>query len=84
MSSPEIEYTMMTVEGFMERPSLELIAQKLGISTDDLDPGFGVNLIDPAGGVYCVQVRLGSEMRSLRKFDSSEGPWSSPRIDTFN
>jgi hypothetical protein len=74
---------LRSVEGFSEPPSIETVAEKLGVSPNAIDQAYGVILIDPSRGMYCVQVR---EPQPPNKSDTSSpynGPWASPKIDTF-
>ena len=74
---------LRTVEGLTEAPSVETVAKLLGVLPEDIDQEYGILLIDPNRGTYCVQVKdnLPDDQPSDgKRFD---GPWSSPKIDTF-
>lgn len=69
---------LVSVEGFSEQPSLEAVAESLGLSSDEIDPSFGVVLIDPRAGKYCVQLK--DEPSSHTQLPEDSGPWSNPPI----
>jgi len=72
----------MTVHGIDGPPTLESAAQELGVAVDDIDPDFGVVLIDQTRGLYTVQVHADHIPEQLER-ESYQGPFSNPRIDTF-
>lgn len=73
----------MTVHGVDGPPSLEAAARELGVTIDDIDREFGVVLIDPARGLYSVQVDVDRLPEQVALDDPYRGPFSNPRIDTF-
>ena len=82
MCTDDIPMALYSVEGFNLPPSPEVVAEKLGISPSDIDRAFGVILIDPKRGMYCVQARVDQSKQS--EFSSPHiGPWSSPKIEGF-
>jgi hypothetical protein len=74
----------MTVRGDDGPPTLESAARQLGVSVADIDPEFGVVLIDPTRGLYSVQVDGDSIAdRTGGSEEPYQGPFSNPRIASF-
>jgi hypothetical protein len=74
---------LMTVQFEDGPPTLESAARQLGIPPEAVDGTFGVVPIDPARGLYGVQVdatQLPDEIATDGRF---RGPFSSPRIEPF-
>ncbi len=62
---------------------LESAAYQLGILSADVDASFGVTLVDPLEGVYCLKVdaaKLPLGFAGRRPF---QGPYSIPRVSAF-
>jgi hypothetical protein len=74
---------LMTVHGTDGPPSLADSAKQLGLSVDDLDPGFGVLPIDPTRGLYSVQVRADRVPPETETAQPYHGPFSNPKIAPF-
>ena len=74
---------LMTVTGTEEPPSLEAAAGQLGVTTNDIDKAFGVVLIDPQQGLYCVQVRADTLPADIAVRKPYQGPFSDPAIAPF-
>jgi hypothetical protein len=74
---------LMTVRGTDQAPSLADAAAQLGVAAEDLDGSFGVVPIDPANGLYSVQVRSDRLPAQTESSQPYRGPFSNPRIDTF-
>jgi hypothetical protein len=65
-------------------PTLAEAAKQLGVAESDLDATFGVVPIDPARGMYAVQVRTDKlPKRSGQGESDYRGPWSNPKIEPF-
>jgi hypothetical protein len=66
-----------------KKPKLRQIAEKLHIVETDLDPEFGVVLIDPDKQQYCIMI----DAEVLKKIDPDseiQGPFSNPRIEPMD
>lgn len=75
-------YGLVTVEGFDSQPSLDTVADSLGVAVSQIDEQFGVLLIDPVKGMYCIQLK--SQQGDMRGIDHSHGPWANPPIEPFD
>lgn len=75
--------SLFMVEGFSTPPSLEAVAERLGIPLASIDQQFGVVLIDHRSGQYCVQIIDTQAPGTTNLTDSQDGPWSSPPITEF-
>ena len=75
----------MTIVAPGGAPDLAQAAAQLGVSVQDIDPTFGVVPIDPARGIYAVQVREDKVPAppKVAKSADQKGPWSNPRIEPF-
>ena len=78
-----VQMALLTVEGFSEPPSLETIAIQLAVAPEDIDRSFGVVLVDPKRGMYCIQIRADRLTTESNRTVSYDGPWAAPPIDTF-
>jgi len=75
---------LMTVHGSNGQPSLAQAASELGVSIGDVDDQFGVVPIDPAEGLYAVQVKESSvETGRAGARGGYQGPYSNPEIAPF-
>jgi hypothetical protein len=74
---------LMTVHSTDGPPTLESAAHQLGMAVEDIDATFGVVLIDPARGLYSVQVNAERVPHHREQDEPHRGPFSNPRIDTF-
>ena len=76
---------MFTVDWPQGAPTLQEVAQVIGLPPSYLDESFGVRLIDPKTHTYAVLCR--SEACADRATGSAgpgvEGPYSNPGIGTF-
>jgi hypothetical protein len=74
---------LMTVHGTGKPPSLEDAARQLGVALEDVDASFGVVPVDPANGLYGVQVRADRLPPATEAAQPYRGPYSNPRIAPF-
>jgi hypothetical protein len=74
---------MMPVHKSDGAPSLAEAASELGISVADIDQQFGVVAINPAQGLYAVQVKESSVGSADRGGEPYRGPYSNPKIAPF-
>ena len=82
----EAPMVLMTVHGSDGAPSIAQAASELGVSVADIDDKFGIVPINPAEGLYAVQVKESSvDARGTGDADRSKyrGPYSNPRIAPF-
>ena len=82
----EAPMVLMTVHGSDGAPSIAQAASELGVSVADIDDRFGIVPINPAEGLYAVQVKESSvDARGTGDADRSKyrGPYSNPRIAPF-
>jgi len=73
---------LYTLSSRDKAPMLNEVMTEFSLLSDEIDQEFGVQLIDPVAGDYCVLI----EEEALKKIDSQydiEGPFSNPKIDTF-
>ena len=71
---------LMTVHGLNGQPSLAQAAGELGVSVADIDQHFGVVPINPAEGLYAVQVKGSSIRNDEAASGDYRGPFSNPEI----
>jgi hypothetical protein len=71
---------LMTVHGLNGQPSLAQAAGELGVSVADIDRHFGVVPINPAEGLYAVQVKESSIRNDEAARGDYRGPFSNPEI----
>lgn len=71
---------LVTVRLSNAQPSMEEAARHLKVSETELDPNFGVVLIDPENQTYAVMVneRVAGDAASA---EGAAGPFSNPRIE---
>lgn len=74
---------LMTVHGTGGPPSLEDAARQLGVGVEDVDATFGVVPVDPANGLYGVQVRGDRLPQGTESAQPYRGPYSNPQIAPF-
>ncbi len=74
---------LYTIEAQQGRPTMAEVAQTLQVQEADLDPSFGVVLIDPKRGLYTVRVRSQSGVRPGTDNPQVKGPFSDPPIGHF-
>jgi hypothetical protein len=79
----EQKTALMTVTGTAGPPSLAEAAAQLGVSVEDLNAGFGVVPVDPAHGLFTVEVDADRIQESFDKKGTFRGPFSNPRIGHF-
>ncbi len=82
MPQPD-EMVLMTVQGHEGAPSLAAAAEQLGVQAGDLDPSYGVVMVDPSRGLYSVLVRADRLPESSGESGEFRGPYSNPRIVPF-
>jgi hypothetical protein len=75
--------TLMTVTGANGPPTLEAAAAELGVTIEDIDSSFGIVLVDPQRGLYCVQVRADRLPAEAGAGEPYRGPFSNPKIAPF-
>lgn len=73
---------LFTIQNEQGAPSLEEAARKLGLAASDLEDAFGVVLLDPKRGMYCVQVR-GEKVDQVAEGEEKQGPFADPEIKPF-
>lgn len=64
-----------------KEPSIEDVAEKLGVKKDDIDEEYGVIEIDPDQNLYSVMVEESAITDAGG--EGVEGPFSNPRIEPF-
>lgn len=65
------------------KPELRQIAEKLFIAETDLDPEFGVVLIDPDKHLYCFMIDV-TVLKKINPDSGIQGPFSNPKIETLD
>ena len=78
MAGPDM--ALMTVTGVNGPPSLEAAASELGVTVDDIDKSFGIVVVDPQRGLYCVQVQADRLPTASGSSKPYRGPFSNPKI----
>jgi hypothetical protein len=71
---------MYTIEAPHGQPTLAQVAQILQVHKSDIDPSFGVVLIEPKRGLYTVRVCEQSSAKPDPKDPRVKGPFASPGI----
>jgi hypothetical protein len=71
---------LITIES-PEPPDLARAAGLIGVELDAMDAEFGVVPIDPARGLYCVQVDGERLPRDFSERQPFSGPYANPRIE---
>jgi len=74
---------LYTVEAPSGPPSLADAAARLRLAVSDLDPNFGVVLIDPARHLYAVSTLTDIGAHRPPSAPGVAGPFANPRIDPF-
>jgi hypothetical protein len=74
---------MYTIEAPHGRPTLAQAAQMLQVHESELDPSFGVVLIDPKRGLYTVRVCEQSGAKPDTTNPRVKGPFANPGIGHF-
>lgn len=72
---------LFTVKLDDDAPTVADVCRHLGVSEGDIDPEFGVVLIDPDDKRYAVMVDEAVVAKTTRATDVA-GPFSNPRIET--
>ncbi|MEV5410358.1 hypothetical protein AB0K60_16155 [Thermopolyspora sp. NPDC052614] len=75
---------MMTVR-LPKGATLATATEKLGLSENDVDTGYGLVLIDPARSLYGLRVtdEAARKVNPTDKADKDEGTYADPRIEPF-
>ncbi len=73
---------MVTLRLEPEQATLEEVRRLLGLAPEEVDPGFGVVNISPAGHLYTILV---DEAAAGRVADAGlvEGVYGNPRVEPF-
>ena len=67
-----------------EPPSIHDLELKFGLKKNDLDPEFGIVLIDPEKSIYSILVNQ-EVVAKLSGYEGDlRGPYSNPRIEPMN
>lgn len=74
---------LMTVFGKSGPPTRSVAAEQLGIAAADINPDYGVVLIDPDKNMYAVMVRADRLPSGGEPQNPYSGPFSDPRIEPF-
>ena len=74
---------MYTIEWPQGQPSLADAAHALHVQESDLDPSFGVVLIDPKSNAYTVLCRPQACAAMAKPEPGVKGPFANPGIGTF-
>jgi len=77
------EMVMMNVEGWQSPPSIEQVAEQLGLANSAIDAGFGVILVDPENKIYTVRVDKSVLSKNEQQIEGVSGPFSDPKIAPF-
>ena len=73
----------MTVTSEDGPPTIEAAARQLGVTVDAIDAAYGIVPIDPARGLYSVQVDSAKLPPETPSEGVYRGPFSNPRIEHF-
>jgi len=73
---------LYTLTGLNQSPTILEAATMLGTTPDAVDPNFGIILIDPTRGRYCVNVHNSAQL-DQSKWIGVEGPWSDPGVNAM-
>lgn len=79
------KYVLMTVRSEGGNPTLGDAAAQLGLTAGDLNPEFGVVSIEPAQGLFAVEVSAdrATQASTFSPDNAYQGPFSNPRIAPF-
>lgn len=74
---------MFMLTGFKNEPVIKNIVENLGVNERDIDTDFGVQVVDPATGDYCILVeeRLAEKLNA--KYQCVDRPLSLFDIEAF-
>jgi hypothetical protein len=75
--------TMYTIDWPRGTPSLQEAASALKVQPSDLDPGFGVVLVDPKTNTYTVLCRAATCSSAAGADGMVKGPFSNPAIGGY-
>ena len=73
---------MLTLRLQPEEATLDAVVRRLGLCEGELDPDFGVVLIDPDRDLYAVLVNEEGAARAAGAV-GVEGPFANPQIEPF-
>ena len=79
----EAPMVLMTVHGSDGAPTIAQAASQLGVAVADIDDKFGIVPINPAEGLYAVQVKESSVGAGHADSREYRGPYSNPPIAPF-
>ncbi len=74
---------LVTLHGRNIEPTVEELMSEFGLTADELDTEYGVQMIDPAAGDYVVLVDQVAAQRIASEYAEVSGPYSDPKIETF-
>lgn len=74
---------LMTVFGTNGPPARSVAAGQLGVAPADIDPDYGMVLIDPDKKMYAVKVRADRLPHGVEQEKPYRGPFSDPKIEPF-
>src|SRR5258705_10532738 len=72
---------LMVVQSSTGRPSFAQAAEQLGVSAGDIDPKFGIILIDTKNLLYAVKVRADKLPPGIENAIPFRGPYSDLTIE---
>ena len=75
------KFEIFCINAQSSAPSLAEAADALGVEQQYIDSSYGVVLIDPATGTYCVLARSDKIAANYQSDKLYTGPWSSPQVE---
>ena len=75
---------MLTIRTKGERPTLDLLRARYGLTEEEIDTSFGIVAIDPEEDMFTILIleRVASKVQSDSEWDV-KGPYSNPQIEPF-
>ena len=74
---------MMTLQLDPSEANLTAVSRRLNLKEDEIDPNFGVVNIDPVQNLYTILVDEAVATK-LQGSEGIKGPYSNPKIETFD
>lgn len=78
-----MDTVMVTITGRAEEPDLDDLIKEFGLSEQEIDREYGVQLIDPVAGDYVILVEVRAAERISSSYENVQGPFSNSRIEAF-
>jgi len=74
---------MLTLNGWTKEPTVDEVMEELGLTQEEIDREYGVQMIDPVAGDYVILVEEEAAKRVSSAHADVSGPYANPRIEPF-